>query len=180
MSSVVVKKCSGDATDLVWNWLASYGSGRWLKIRQTHIESLLARGSQELSNNSSFYDRRWPDFTSFFFPFFLIPSDHCWSFKLPLVCLRCHAHWSYLSKSGSTYTIMDARNTRHKLIILFQQILVMGYRVPVGKRAFHHLSAAICFTASVAYFAMGTFSSHSYSRRLWLTLLVFFLLQLLI
>lgn len=32
----------------------------------------------------------------------------------------------------------------------------MGTKQPVGRRAFHHLSAAICFTASVAYFAMAS------------------------
>ncbi|GAA5969269.1 hypothetical protein JCM21900_005022 [Sporobolomyces salmonicolor] len=34
--------------------------------------------------------------------------------------------------------------------------LIMGHRRPVGERAFHELAAAICFTASIAYFSMAS------------------------
>lgn len=37
-------------------------------------------------------------------------------------------------------------------IVLF----ALGFRRPVGQRAFHELAAAICFTASIAYFAMAS------------------------
>ncbi|GAA6062297.1 hypothetical protein JCM10212_004385 [Sporobolomyces blumeae] len=37
-------------------------------------------------------------------------------------------------------------------IVLF----ALGMRRPVGERAFHELAAAVCFTASIAYFAMAS------------------------
>ncbi|GAA6005399.1 hypothetical protein JCM10207_002968 [Rhodosporidiobolus poonsookiae] len=35
-------------------------------------------------------------------------------------------------------------------------IFGLGHRRPVGERAFHELGAALCFTASIAYFAMAS------------------------
>ncbi|GAA5971345.1 hypothetical protein JCM11641_008317 [Rhodosporidiobolus odoratus] len=35
-------------------------------------------------------------------------------------------------------------------------IFALGHRRPVGERAFHELGAALCFTASIAYFAMAS------------------------
>ena len=35
-------------------------------------------------------------------------------------------------------------------------LLVLGALQPVGRRAFHHLGAALCFTASIAYFCMAS------------------------
>ncbi|GAA5830536.1 hypothetical protein JCM11251_002506 [Rhodosporidiobolus azoricus] len=35
-------------------------------------------------------------------------------------------------------------------------IFALGHRRPVGERAFHELGSALCFTASIAYFAMAS------------------------
>lgn len=40
------------------------------------------------------------------------------------------------------------------MIVSAVGLLVMGGLRPVGQRAFFHLSAAICATASIAYFCM--------------------------
>lgn len=35
-------------------------------------------------------------------------------------------------------------------------LIVWGGMQPIGRRAFHHLGAALCFTASIAYFCMAS------------------------